>query len=68
MSGETLEAIGIQKILALLPHRYPFLMIDRVININGDKSGIGIKNVTFNEPHFQGHFPEKSGFSGRAVD
>ena len=53
----TLAAAEIGEILKLLPHRYPFLMIDRVIEIDGDRSGIGIKNVTFNEPHFQGHFP-----------
>ena len=44
----------IQKIL---PHRYPFLMIDKVIDIEPNRSAVGIKNVTFNEPHFQGHFP-----------
>ena len=57
MSGETLEAIGIREILAALPHRYPFLLVDRIIDIRGDESGIGIKNVTANEPHFLGHFP-----------
>jgi 3-hydroxyacyl-[acyl-carrier-protein] dehydratase len=57
MSGESLNAIGIREILAALPHRYPFLMIDRIIDIRGDEHGIGIKNVTFNEPHFLGHFP-----------
>jgi 3-hydroxyacyl-[acyl-carrier-protein] dehydratase len=57
MSGETLEAVGIREILAALPHRYPFLLIDRIIDIRGDERGIGIKNVTANEPHFAGHFP-----------
>jgi 3-hydroxyacyl-[acyl-carrier-protein] dehydratase len=57
MGGETLEAIGIREIIAALPHRYPFLLVDRIIQIRGDESGIGIKNVTVNEPHFQGHFP-----------
>jgi 3-hydroxyacyl-[acyl-carrier-protein] dehydratase len=57
MSGETLNAVGIREILAALPHRYPFLMVDRVIDIQGDERGIGIKNVTINEPHFMGHFP-----------
>src|SRR6478735_10268268 len=57
MGGETLEAIGIQEILAALPHRYPFLLVDRIIEIRGDEHGIGIKNVTANEPHFLGHFP-----------
>ena len=41
----------------MLPHRYPFLLVDRIIDIDGDNSAIGIKNVTINEPHFQGHFP-----------
>jgi 3-hydroxyacyl-[acyl-carrier-protein] dehydratase len=49
--------LGPQEILKLLPHRYPFLLVDRIIAIRGDESCIGIKNVTFNEPCFQGHFP-----------
>ena len=55
----TLEAVDILQIMELLPHRYPFLMVDRIIDINKDDSAIGIKNVTINEPHFLGHFPEK---------
>jgi 3-hydroxyacyl-[acyl-carrier-protein] dehydratase len=58
MSDDTLGASDIREILRLLPHRYPFLMIDRVIDIRGDEHGVGIKNVTINEPHFLGHFPE----------
>ena len=57
MTGETVEAIGILEILASLPHRYPFLLVDRIVDIRGDEHGIGIKNVTANEPHFVGHFP-----------
>jgi len=53
----SLNCADIQRILAVLPHRYPFLLIDKIIDIDGDKSAIGIKNVTFNEPHFNGHFP-----------
>ena len=53
----TLEAFDIQKILASLPHRYPFLLVDRIVSIDGDRSCVGIKNVTINEPHFMGHFP-----------
>ena len=53
---DTLEAADIMRILDVLPHRYPFLLIDRIIDINADESCIGIKNVTVNEPHFQGHF------------
>lgn len=64
MSGETLGAAGIQEILSALPHRYPFLMIDRVTDMQGDDRGIGIKNVTINEPYFQGHFPGNPVFPG----
>ena len=49
--------LDIRKIQKILPHRYPFLMVDRVISIEGDKRAVGIKNVTMNEPFFQGHFP-----------
>lgn len=42
-----------------LPHRYPFLLVDKIVDIDGDNSAVGIKNVTVNEPHFQGHFPEQ---------
>lgn len=56
---KTLEAADIQMILKALPHRFPFLLVDRVVNINGSDSATGIKNVTMNEPHFMGHFPER---------
>ncbi|WP_421851148.1 3-hydroxyacyl-ACP dehydratase FabZ [Oricola sp.] len=56
-SDTTLEALELVEILKLLPHRYPFLLIDRIVEIDGDRSAIGIKNVTANEPQFQGHFP-----------
>src|ERR1700733_15482814 len=55
--AHTLETYDIQRLLKLLPHRYPFLMVDRIIDAKGDESCIGIKNVSVNEPHFQGHFP-----------
>ncbi|WP_265518430.1 3-hydroxyacyl-ACP dehydratase FabZ [Nitratireductor luteus] len=55
--GSTLDSLEIMDILRLLPHRYPFLLVDRIIEVDGDNSAIGIKNVTFNEPHFLGHFP-----------
>ena len=51
------KSIDITRILKLLPHRYPFLLIDKMINIHGEDSGTAIKNVTINEPFFQGHFP-----------
>ena len=54
----TLETVDILKLLKSLPHRYPFLLVDRIIQCNSDESCIGIKNVTFNEPQFQGHFPD----------
>ncbi len=59
-----LEAADIAAVLKMLPHRYPFLMVDRVVDIRGDESGVGIKNVTINEPQFQGHFPENPVFPG----
>jgi 3-hydroxyacyl-[acyl-carrier-protein] dehydratase len=58
-AGATLEAADILEIMRYLPHRYPFLLVDRIIDIRGDESCIGIKNVTINEPQFQGHFPEQ---------
>ena len=54
----SLGAADIHRVLSALPHRYPFLMVDRIRDIRGDDFGIGVKNVTFNEPHFQGHFPD----------
>ena len=59
-----LGVIDIQKIMASIPHRYPFLLVDRVVEIDGDTSGVGIKNVTVNEPQFTGHFPERPVFPG----
>ncbi|MET3589935.1 3-hydroxyacyl-[acyl-carrier-protein] dehydratase [Bartonella silvatica] len=56
---KNLEAVDIEKLLSILPHRYPFLLIDRIIEINGEQEATGIKNVTVNEPHFMGHFPAK---------
>ncbi len=55
----TLEGADIHRIMEALPHRYPFLMVDRIRDIDGDESCVGLKNVTFNEPHFQGHFPSQ---------
>ncbi len=50
--------MDIQKIMSILPHRYPFLLIDRVVEIERKKRIVAIKNVSFNEPQFQGHFPD----------
>ncbi|WP_394891772.1 3-hydroxyacyl-ACP dehydratase FabZ [Mesorhizobium sp. AaZ16] len=55
----SLAAVDIIGLMKLLPHRYPFLLVDKIIEIDEDNSAIGIKNVTINEPHFQGHFPEQ---------
>ncbi len=60
----TLGVADIQRIMACIPHRYPFLLVDRVVEINGDESGVGIKNVTINEPQFTGHFPDRPVFPG----
>jgi len=51
--------IGIERVMEMIPHRYPMLLIDKVINVIADESATGVKNVTFNEPFFQGHFPSK---------
>lgn len=52
------SGMDIREIVKMLPHRYPFLLIDRVIEVEGFKRAVGIKNVTINEPYFQGHFPD----------
>lgn len=51
------QTMNVQEIMDLLPHRYPFLLIDRVVDWAPDEYLVAIKNVTFNEPFFQGHFP-----------
>jgi UDP-3-O-[3-hydroxymyristoyl] N-acetylglucosamine deacetylase/3-hydroxyacyl-[acyl-carrier-protein] dehydratase len=51
------RVIGIEEIMKVLPHRYPFLLVDRILEMEPKKSIVGIKNVTINEPFFQGHFP-----------
>ena len=53
------EVITIERIMEMIPHRYPMLMIDRVINVVPDQSATGIKNVSINEPFFAGHFPQR---------
>jgi 3-hydroxyacyl-[acyl-carrier-protein] dehydratase len=58
------ELVDINEILRTLPHRYPMLLIDRLINVRSDHSGIGIKNVTYNEPVFLGHFPDRPVYPG----
>src|SRR6202050_520100 len=67
MNEDALGAADIHEILRLVPHRYPFLLSDRVIGIRGDEYGVGIKNVTANEPQFVGHFPENPVMPGVLV-
>ena len=55
---QELATADIARLLKLLPHRYPFLMVDRMYDMDRDESAVGVKNVTINEPHFQGHFPD----------
>lgn len=57
--------MNIERIIKMLPHRYPFLLVDRVISIDREnESLVALKNVTFNEPHFTGHFPDRSVMPG----
>ncbi len=56
---DVVTTADIQLIQRIIPHRYPFLLVDKVVDINGTQSGKGIKNVTMNEPHFTGHFPDQ---------
>ena len=58
-STATGDAVDIKRILQMIPHRYPMLMVDKVIEMHLDQSAIGIKNVSINEPFFQGHFPSE---------
>ena len=56
---DALQSADIHMIQRLIPHRYPFLLVDKVVDIDGFQTARGIKNVTMNEPHFQGHFPTR---------
>ena len=58
-TSSTLEEIDVHRIMEMIPHRYPFLMIDRVVDIVPGVKATGVKNVTINEPFFAGHFPER---------
>lgn len=57
--SETITSADIGLILRAIPHRYPFLLVDKVVEIDGTARGVGIKNVTVNEPFFPGHFPQE---------
>jgi 3-hydroxyacyl-[acyl-carrier-protein] dehydratase len=57
--GGVIASIDIRRIVQMIPHRYPMLLVDRVTNLRLNESAIGIKNVSINEPFFQGHFPSE---------
>jgi 3-hydroxyacyl-[acyl-carrier-protein] dehydratase len=62
--GEKPKEIGVQRIMEMIPHRHPFLMIDRVVDVVANERAIGVKNVSINEPYFQGHFPARAVMPG----
>jgi len=64
MIDETLHMVDSERIKEMIPHRYPFLLIDRVVNMRPSEGAVGIKNVTVNEPHFPGHFPGQAVMPG----
>lgn len=64
MTMEDNKLLDIEEIKKIVPHRFPFLLVDRVTEINGVESIKGYKNITFNEPVFQGHFPQQAVFPG----
>jgi 3-hydroxyacyl-[acyl-carrier-protein] dehydratase len=67
MSEKISDTVEIQEIKRLIPHRYPFLFVDKVRDLVPSTSAVGIKNVTCNEPHFQGHFPSQPVMPGVAI-
>ena len=58
------DTADVARIMEMIPHRYPFLLVDRVVDIVPDVSAVGIKNITINEPQFQGHFPQHAVMPG----
>ena len=58
-SRNVVETLDVMRIMEMIPHRYPFLLIDRVVDLEPDVSAVGVKNVTINEQYFQGHFPRR---------
>jgi len=64
MTDTKLTNIDVQEIMKMIPHRYPILLVDRILECVPGESAIGLKNVTFNEPHFQGHFPAQAVMPG----
>ena len=65
--GTAVRTLDIERIMEMIPHRYPFLMIDRMIDVVPGVAAVGIKNVSVNEPHFQGHFPRQAVMPGVLV-
>lgn len=65
--NKSLPSADLSMIKRMIPHRYPFLMIDKVVNLDSSVAATGFKNVTVNEPHFQGHFPDNPVMPGVAV-
>ncbi|WOF73728.1 3-hydroxyacyl-ACP dehydratase FabZ [Parvibaculaceae bacterium PLY_AMNH_Bact1] len=62
--GVSLDSADVNRVMELLPHRYPMLLIDKIRDMNGCESAVGVKNVTINDPYFQGHFPGHPVFPG----
>lgn len=58
MSKAETKQIDVNRIMKMIPHRYPILLVDRILELTTGESAVGLKNVTMNEPHFQGHFPD----------
>ncbi|MCH8997969.1 MAG: 3-hydroxyacyl-ACP dehydratase FabZ [Proteobacteria bacterium] len=67
VARDVVDTIDILRIMHMIPHRYPFLMIDRVVDLVPDRSAVGIKNVSINENYFQGHFPRQPVMPGVLV-
>ena len=67
IADPSLPSADIGLIKRMIPHRYPFLLVDKVVNLVADKGSLGIKNVTFNEPYFAGHFPDRPVMPGVSI-
>ncbi len=63
-TGTSAIPIDIMRIMELIPHRFPFLMVDRIVELTLDERAVGLKNVSINEPYFQGHFPREAVMPG----
>lgn len=67
VTGTSPIPIDIMRIMELIPHRFPFLMVDRIVELSLDEKAVGLKNVSINEPYFQGHFPRDAVMPGVLV-